>query len=67
MNKEKRKLIYDERLLLVIAFILFLLTLGAVIYSLGFLSKNILPVFSGESSGGGEIKFDLEGFKNLGL
>jgi uncharacterized membrane protein len=67
MSKLKKGGNSTERMLVGVGLVMFLLLIVVIIYALQFLSHNILSAFLPAEGGAGEIKFDLEGFKNLGL
>ena len=66
LTKKGKKLPQDI-VLLVIGILLFLVTLGAVIYFIGFLSNNIFSALAPGQDSGAKINFDFEGFNSLGL
>ncbi|MBI2506759.1 MAG: hypothetical protein HYW00_01305 [Candidatus Colwellbacteria bacterium] len=64
---KKDKKISQDVALLIIGVLLLLFTIGAVIYFIGFLSNNIFSALAPGQDNGARIKFDLEGYKSLGL
>jgi len=65
MNKRTSKL---QKGFIVVAIITVVLLGTAVIYSLGFLSNNLLRALRLETQNGEEVlEFNLNGFKSLGL
>lgn len=67
IKKRVVKKLTQERVLLGVGLVLFLLLVGATIYAFSFLGKNILRSLSPNEVGGDELKFNLEEFDNLGL
>ncbi len=66
MNKSKFQLI--EKIILVVGLVTLALLIGAVMYSLGFLSTNLLHSLSGDNNiGGPAVDFNINGFNELGL
>ncbi|MBI2593000.1 MAG: hypothetical protein HYW37_02545 [Candidatus Colwellbacteria bacterium] len=65
MNREKFKQI--ERILLATSLLLIVLTVALVIYSLGFLSTNLLRALAPGQERGETANFDLQGFENLDI
>ena len=63
----KGKKLSQDAVLLIIGILLFILTVGAVIYFIGFLSNNIFSALAPGQDNGARIHFDLEGYKSLGL
>ena len=64
----KRRTNRTEKMLFVSGLVLMMAVIGLVIYSFAFLSGKLLNAFSGD--GGRQTqttKFDIEGFKKLGL
>lgn len=61
------KKISQDITLLIIGILLFTLTIGAVVYFIGFSSNNIFSALAPGQDNGARIKFDLEGYKSLGL
>lgn len=47
--------------------LLLILTIGTVIYFIGFLSNNIFSALAPGQDNGARIKFDFEGYKSLGI
>ncbi len=64
--KKGRKISQDIALL-IIGILLLTLTIGAVIYFISFLSNNIFSALAPGQDNGVRIKFDMEGFKSLGI
>jgi len=67
IKKRVVKKLTQERVLLGVGLVLFLLLVGATIYAFSFLGKNILRSLSPNEVGGDELEFNLEEFDNLGL
>lgn len=65
MNKEKFKQI--ERILLATALAIIIVTGALVIYSLGFLSTNLLRALAPGQEQIETAKFDLQGFNELDI
>ncbi|MBI1839042.1 MAG: hypothetical protein HYR95_01965 [Candidatus Colwellbacteria bacterium] len=64
----KKKLNRLERTLLITGSLTLVLTAVGVIYSLGFLSNNLLRALRPETdSSENSIEFDIKGFESLGL
>lgn len=66
ITKKGKKLSQDVALL-IIGILLFIITVAAVIYFIGFLSNNIFSALAPGQDSGVRIRFDLEGFKSLGV
>lgn len=64
---KKSKKISQDIALLIIGILLLILTIGAVIYFISFLSNNIFSALAPGQDNGVRIKFDIEGFKSLGI
>ncbi|MDP3697170.1 MAG: hypothetical protein Q8R55_04015 [Candidatus Taylorbacteria bacterium] len=59
---------YLQKTLIAAAVVTFVFTIATVIYSLGFLSNNLLHALRSQTAGsGGLIEFDIKGFEALGL
>ncbi len=57
----------QDIILIIIGLLLLILTIGVVIYFIGFLSNNIFSALAPGQDNGVRIHFDLEGFKSLGI
>ena len=64
---KKNKKLSQDVTLLIIGVLLLIMTVGGVIYFISFLSNNIFSALAPGQDNGARIKFDLEGFKSLGL
>lgn len=64
---KKSKKISQDIIFLIIGILLLILTVGAVIYFIGSLSNNIFSALAPGQDNGARIKFDLEGYKSLGI
>lgn len=64
---KKGKKLPQDIVLLIVGILLFLLTLGGVIYFISFLSNNVFSALAPGQDSGAKIKFDLEGYKSLEL
>lgn len=64
--KRSKKLSQDT-VLLIVGLLLLALTVGAVIYFIGFFSSNIFSALAPGKDSGARIQFDLEGYKSLGI
>lgn len=67
IKKKTFKKFTQERILLIIGLVLFLLLVSVAIYAFSFLGNNILRSLSPQEAGAGELKFNLEEFDKLGL
>lgn len=57
-----------QKALITAAVVTFIFTIATVIYSLGFLSNNLLRALRSQTAGSGDlIEFDIKGFEALGL
>ncbi|MDP2650620.1 MAG: hypothetical protein Q8P04_00780 [bacterium] len=65
MKRGKR--LSQDTVLLIVGILLLALTIGAVIYFIGFLSNNIFSALAPGEDSGARIQFDLEGFNSLGI
>jgi len=63
----KGKKISQDTTLLIVGILLLILTIGAVIYFIGFLSNNIFSALAPGEDSGARIHFDFEEYKSLGL
>lgn len=57
----------QDVIFIIIGLLLLILTIGVVIYFIGFLSNNIFSALAPGQDNGARIKFDLEGYKSLGI
>ncbi len=64
---KKNKKLSQDTVLLIIGTFLLILTIGAVVYFVMFLSNNIFSALAPGEDNGARIHFDLEGFKSLGI
>ena len=66
LNKKGKKLSQDA-ILLFIGILLLAVTIGGVIYFIGFLSNNVFSALAPGEDSGARVRFDLEGYKLLGI
>lgn len=64
---KKGKKLSQDAILLIIGVLLLIFTTGAVIYFIGFLSNNIFSALAPGEDNGERVRFDLEGYKSLGI
>ncbi len=69
MSKSKaNKKISQEKILFAVGAVLLIIILSIVVYSLKFLSNKVFPALSSDvGSGDQNIRFNVEGFEELGL
>ena len=70
MAKYRKNISFSrDAILVTIGVFLLAVFLAAVVYAFMFLINNVLPAITAgdDNTGGGEVRFDLEGFEELGL
>ncbi len=67
IKKKVVKKFNQEKILLGVGFVIFLILAATAIYAFSFLGNNLLTAFSPGESGTSDLEFNLEEFDKLGL